>query len=75
MTLPVIAPAGFWPRRPKPEEASQIPPRIRNEKFGSPEKNLDFARAGLAKDCRNFAGGRINTRRILGAESSPRAER
>ena len=38
-------------------------PRIRNEQFGSAEKNLDFARTGLAKDCQNFAGGRINTPR------------
>ena len=47
-------------------------PRRHPRGFRRSRKNLDFLRTGLAKDCRNFAGGRINTRRILGAESLPR---
>ena len=45
---------------------------MRDENFAVAEKNRDFSRTGHAKDRRNFAGGRINTPRILGAESLPR---
>ena len=49
------------------------------ENFAIAEKISIFQEQGsqriaekYAKDCRNLAGGRINTRRILGAESLPR---
>ena len=69
-------PAGFWPRRPEPEDASYMSPRIREENFTVAEKISIFQEQGLqgiaekyARDCRNFVGGRRNTRRRLGAES------
>ena len=61
--IKIIAPAGFWPRRPKLEEAPCRSPRIRDENFAVAEKNRDFSRTGreriaerYAKDCRKFAG-------------------
>ena len=35
-------------------------PAYQGRNFLRSRKNLDFSRTGLAKDCRNFAGGRIN---------------
>ena len=35
----------------KPEEAPQRSPRIREENFAAAEKNLNFSRTRLAKDC------------------------
>ena len=74
----IIAPAGFWPRRPKPEEAPRKSPRI-ERKISLYQKKSRFLRNGsqtivqkYAKDCRKFAGGRISMRRILAAESPPR---
>ena len=65
-----------WPRRPKPEEALYRSPRIREENFAVAEKMSIFQEQGsqgiaekYTRDCRNFVGGRINTRRSLGAES------
>ena len=50
-------------------------PAYRDENLAVAEKISIFQEQGsqriaekYAKDCRNFAGGRINTRRILGAE-------
>ena len=40
----VITPAGPWPRRPKPEEASY--PRIREENFAVAEKISIFQEQG-----------------------------
>ena len=39
----IVAPAGFLPRRPKPEEASWKSLRIREENFAVAEKNIDFS--------------------------------
>ena len=52
----VFAPAGFWPSRPKPEEASWRSPRIKKENFTVPE-NLDFSRTGLARYCQKVRKG------------------
>ena len=64
--MQLIAPAGFWPRRPKPEEAPKRSPRIRDENFAVAEKSSIFQEQGsqriaekYARDCRNFTGGRI----------------
>ena len=63
--------AGFCPRQPKHEEV----PAYRQDYFVVAEKISIFQQQGsqgiaekYAKDCRNFAGDRINTRRNLGAE-------
>ena len=53
----IIAPAGFWPRRPKPEEAPRKSPRI-ERKISLYQKKPRFLRNGsqriaqkYAKDC------------------------
>ena len=66
-SINIVAPAGFWPRRPKPEEAPQGSSRIRDENFAVAAKTSIFQEQcsqriaeKYAKGCRNFAGGRIN---------------
>ena len=55
-----IAPQGFGPDGQNPRIHPRGP-RVLGTKISSwQKKNLDFSRAGLAKDCRKFAGSRIN---------------
>ena len=44
-----IAPAGFWPRRPKPKDSPWRSPRIRDENFVVAEKKSRFFKSRTCK--------------------------
>ena len=79
----IFAPAGFWPRRPKPEEATIEVPAYRVSDFGVMQKKSRFLRKKFAKDCPKARKGlkkttlgveriHIKERRMLGTECSLR---
>ena len=77
LTDKIFAPAGFWPRRPKSKEVPRIPAYIGKKISPQQEKSCEIfentARKGLPKSTQRIAE-RINTRRILEAESLSRHE-
>ena len=61
-----IAPAGFWPRRPKPEEASWRSPHLKEENFTIPEKiSKNRARKVLPKSSQGIAETSLGVKETL----------